>query len=101
MATLPDPNPHSTVLPINQVSWKNVLYEESKKKAESLAIQTTPNQNSKLIRNQGMTNSINSHINNRMSDIDKSGTNSTDSHTDSKAGENDGTETVVPEDIGE
>ena len=49
-----------------------------------------PVQDSEPIRDQGMTDSINSHSNNRMSENDRSETNSIDSHTDNKVGENDG-----------
>ncbi|KAA0041918.1 reverse transcriptase [Cucumis melo var. makuwa] len=75
MVTLPDPSPHSTVLPTNQ--------------------------DSEPTRDQGMTGSINSHSNNRMRENDRSEMNSTNSHTDNKAGENDGSEITVPEDMGE
>ena len=51
-----------------------------------------------------MTNSIDSHINNKMSENDKPETNSTNAHTDSKVGENDGSanngfETTILEDM--
>ena len=46
-----------------------------------------------------MTNSINSHSNNKMRENDKFKTNSTDSYTDNKAGENDEIETTVVEDM--
>ncbi|TYK29238.1 Beta-galactosidase [Cucumis melo var. makuwa] len=77
------------------------MQEKSHKGSESPIVHTTPVQGSEPIRDQGMTNSINSHSNNRMSENDRSKMNSTDSHTDSKAGENDRSETAVPQDIGE
>ena len=51
-----------------------------------------------------MTDSIDSHINNKMSENDRPETNSTNAHTNSKVGENDGStnngsETAVPEDM--
>ncbi|KAA0025959.1 reverse transcriptase [Cucumis melo var. makuwa] len=66
VVTLPDLSPYSTILPTNQ--------------------------DSEPIRDQGMTDSINSHSNNRMSENDRSETYSTDSHTNSKVGENDRSE---------
>lgn len=51
-----------------------------------------------------MIDSIDSHINNKISDNDRSKTNSTKAYTDSKVGENDGfannrSKTVVPENM--
>ncbi|KAA0025133.1 putative mitochondrial protein [Cucumis melo var. makuwa] len=46
-----------------------------------------------------MTNSIESHINYRMSENDRSKTNSTFTHTNSPVGKNNKSETVVPEDM--
>ena len=51
-----------------------------------------------------MTDSIDSHINNKMSENDRPETNSTNAHTNSMVGENDGStnngsETAVPEDM--
>ena len=45
-----------------------------------------------------MTDSINSHDNNKICENDRFETNSADSYTDSKAGKNDGSEIVVFED---
>ncbi|KAA0041353.1 Beta-galactosidase [Cucumis melo var. makuwa] len=62
----------------------------------STHLHTVPIQDS-----EGMTDSINSHSNNRMSENDRPKANSTNSYTNSKASENDRFETVVLEDIGE
>ncbi|KAA0063757.1 reverse transcriptase [Cucumis melo var. makuwa] len=61
-------------------------------------------QDSEPLRDQDMTDSIDSHINNRMSENDKSEMNSTKAHSDDKVGENDGSanngsETAIPEDM--
>ena len=42
MVTLPDPSPHSTVLPTNQVPWKTYYKKNLKTKVESPIVQTAP-----------------------------------------------------------
>ena len=75
-----------------------------RKEVGSPAVQPTPVQDSKPLRYQGMIDSIDSHINNKMSENDKSEMNSTNAPTDSKMGENDRfvnnrSEAAVPEDM--
>ena len=70
-----------------------------KKEVEPSTVQTALVQDSKPIKDQGITNSIDSHSNSRMSKNDKSKTNSTDSHTNNKASENDDYETAIPDDM--
>ena len=57
-------------------------------------------QDSERIRDQGMIDSINSYSNNGISENDSFEMNSTNSHTDSKPGKNDGSEVAVLEDMG-
>ncbi|KAA0054261.1 reverse transcriptase [Cucumis melo var. makuwa] len=87
------------LLPTNQIPWKTYYRRNLRKGVESPVVQTAPVQDSEPIKDQGMTDSINSHNNNRMSKNDRSKTNSTDSHTNSKADENDRSGTTVLEDI--
>ncbi|TYK03081.1 ty3-gypsy retrotransposon protein [Cucumis melo var. makuwa] len=84
VVTLLDLSPHSTVLPTNQVPWKTYYRRNLRKGVESSVVQTAPVQDSEPIIDQCMTDSINSYGNNRMSENDRSETNSTDSHTNSK-----------------
>ncbi|KAA0046469.1 uncharacterized protein E5676_scaffold1251G00440 [Cucumis melo var. makuwa] len=72
LVTLPDPSPQSTPAPV---------------------------QDSEPLQDQGITDFIDMHINNRMSENDKFKTNSTNTLNDSKVGENDKSETAVPEDM--
>ena len=71
VVTLPDPSPHSRVLLTNQVPWKTYYRRNLRKEVESPAVQTAPVQDSEPIRDQGVTDSINSHSNNKMSEYDR------------------------------
>ncbi|KAA0054942.1 putative mitochondrial protein [Cucumis melo var. makuwa] len=91
----------SIVLPTNQVPWKTYYRRNLKKGVESPVVQMAPVQDSKPIRDQCMTDSINAHNNNKMNENDKPETNSIDLHTNSKVGENDRFETAVLIDMDE
>ena len=101
VVTLPNLSSHTTVLLANQVPWKTYYRRNLRKRVKSHVVQTTLVQNSKPIRDQGTTNSINLHSNNRMSENDRSEMNSINSHTNNKAGENDRSTTIVLKDMGE
>ena len=71
VVTLPDPISHSTVLPTNQVPWKTYYRMNLIKEVEFPVVQMVSIQDFEPIRDQGMTDSINSHSNNRMSRNDR------------------------------
>ncbi|KAA0031639.1 UBN2_3 domain-containing protein [Cucumis melo var. makuwa] len=82
---LPDPDPHPIVLPqttTNQVPWKTYYRRNLRKEIESPTNQLAPVQDSEPPRDQGMTNTIESCV-------------------DSKMSENDRSDVIVPEDMGE
>ena len=93
LITLPDPNSQTTVLPTNQVPWITYYRRNLIKEVWSPVVQPAPIQDSATLRDQGMINSIDSHINNRMSENDRFETNYNNAHTYSKVGENDRFET--------
>ena len=79
---LPNLDPHNTVLPTNQVPWKTYYRKNFKKEPGSPTTQPAPVQDFEPLRDQGMTDTTNSHI-------------------DSKMSESDRLETIIPENIGE
>jgi len=82
LVTIPSPDSHYTVLPTNQVPWKTYYRRNLRKEVGSPANQPAPVQDSEPLRDQGMTDSIDSHIDSKMSESDRS-------------------ETAIPENIGE
>ena len=60
----------TTVLPTNQIPWKTYYRRNLEKKVRTLAVHQTLNQDFEPLQDQGMIDSIDSHINNRMSEND-------------------------------
>ena len=79
---LPNPDPHNMILPTNEVPWKTYYRRNLRKEPESPNTQLAPVQDSKPLRDQGMTDTTNSHIDSKMSESDRFGT-------------------IIPENIGE
>ncbi|KAA0042376.1 Cysteine-rich RLK (RECEPTOR-like protein kinase) 8 [Cucumis melo var. makuwa] len=78
----PSLDPHNTILPLNQVPKKTYYMRNLKKEVGSPANQPTPIQDFEPLRDQGMTDSNDSHIDSKMSESDRS-------------------KTAIPENIGE
>ncbi|KAL0557132.1 hypothetical protein IC582_005650 [Cucumis melo] len=68
-STVSDIDPHPIILPTNQVPWKTYYRRNLKKEVESL---TSPVQDSKTPRDQGMENPTEPCTNNTMNENDRS-----------------------------
>ena len=74
LVTLPDLDSHNTVLPTNKVPQITYYRRNLKKEIRFPIAQPTSVQGSEPPQCQGMTNSIDSHVNNKMGENDRSNT---------------------------